>query len=75
MSGNNVLLAFDFDHTIIDGNSDITVRQLAPDGKIPQRIKDTYRNDDWTHYMGEIFKVRVQNTGLSAVKIRILLQK
>ena len=38
-----ILVAFDFDHTLIDENSDVYVRKLAPDGKIPQHIKDKYR--------------------------------
>ena len=55
--GGDVLLAFDFDHTIVDANSDVMVCQLAPDGTIPDEIQATYRHDDWTQYMGEIFKV------------------
>ena len=38
-----ILVAFDFDHTLIDDNSDLYVRKLAPGGKLPQYIKDQYR--------------------------------
>lgn len=51
-----ILLAFDFDHTIIDANSDLYVKVLAPDGEIPQEIEDQYSDSGWTEYMGEIFK-------------------
>ena len=50
------LLAFDFDHTLIDDNSDISITSLAPNKKIPDHLKAMYRNDGWTQYMGEIFK-------------------
>ncbi|KAL4222936.1 Phospho-2-dehydro-3-deoxyheptonate aldolase AroG [Mactra antiquata] len=51
-----VLVAFDFDHTIIDGNSDIHITTLGPNGHIPQEIKDKYSDNGWTHYMAAIFK-------------------
>ena len=54
---NKVLVAFDFDHTIIEDNSDLSVRKLAPDGKLPQYIKDMYKDNDWTGYMAAIFQV------------------
>ena len=38
-----ILVVFDFDHTLIDDNSDLYVRKLAPGGKLPQYIKDKYR--------------------------------
>ena len=53
--GRKILVAFDFDHTIIDGNSDIHVVKLAPDGKLPQHIKDMYSSKSWTNYMASIF--------------------
>jgi len=51
-----ILVAFDFDHTIIDGNSDIEITHLCPDGKVPQDIKDKYSDRSWTNYMAAIFK-------------------
>lgn len=51
-----ILLAFDFDHTIIDENSDVYVNKLAPNGKIPHEIKQLYSDQGWTHFMGEIFR-------------------
>ncbi|KAK2146398.1 hypothetical protein LSH36_611g03012 [Paralvinella palmiformis] len=56
-----VLVAFDFDHTIIDDNSDLYVRKLAPDGKIPAAISELYNNRGWTEYMAAIFKYLHEN--------------
>lgn len=51
-----ILVAFDFDHTVIDDNSDIYVSNLCPNGTIPQDIKDKYSDRGWTDYMGAIFE-------------------
>ncbi|XP_060066943.1 pyridoxal phosphate phosphatase PHOSPHO2-like [Ylistrum balloti] len=51
-----LLLAFDFDHTMIEENSDLWVKRLAPGGVLPQEIEDKYSDDGWTHYMGTIFE-------------------
>lgn len=56
-----VLLAFDFDHTLIDNNCDTYIYKLAPGGKIPDTLKALYRKDGWTHYMGEVFKYLFEN--------------
>lgn len=65
-----ILVAFDFDHTIIDDNSDVYVSHLCPDGKIPQDIKEKYSDRGWTDYMGAIFKYLhshgVTETGLKS---------
>lgn len=51
-----MLVAFDFDHTIADDNSDIVVRKLLPSAKIND-IKHLYRSDGWTAYMQKIFNL------------------
>ena len=45
------LMAFDFDHTLIDKNSDLHIVKLAPNGQLPQSIKDTYSPDGWNDFM------------------------
>lgn len=35
---NKTLLALDFDHTIIDKNSDVFVQRLAPNGKVINNV-------------------------------------
>lgn len=51
-----VLVAFDFDHTIIDGNSDVHITHLCPSGNVPDDIKVKFRETGWTHYMSAIFE-------------------
>lgn len=51
-----ILVAFDFDHTIIDGNSDIEITHLCPGGKVPKEIKAKYSSRSWTNYMASIFR-------------------
>ncbi len=56
-----ILVAFDFDHTLIDDNSDYYVKRLAPDGTIPDEIKAKFSTKGWTEYMGAIFTYLHQN--------------
>uniref|UniRef100_A0A0B6ZFU4 Pyridoxal phosphate phosphatase PHOSPHO2 n=1 Tax=Arion vulgaris TaxID=1028688 RepID=A0A0B6ZFU4_9EUPU len=50
------LLVFDFDHSLIDENSDEYITKVAPGGVLPEEIKSLYEEDGWTDYMAEIFK-------------------
>jgi pyridoxal phosphate phosphatase PHOSPHO2 len=51
-----ILVAFDFDHTVIDGNSDTHITHLCPEGDVPPDIKEKFSDKGWTHYMAAIFK-------------------
>ncbi|XP_033762544.1 pyridoxal phosphate phosphatase PHOSPHO2-like [Pecten maximus] len=64
-----LLLAFDFDHTMVDENSDLWVKRLAPGGELPQEIEDKYSDDGWTHYMGTIFQY-LHSTGVKQSDIQ-----
>lgn len=48
------LVAFDFDHTVVDDNTDIVVRDLVK-SKISDEITKLYKKSGWTQYMQEIF--------------------
>ena len=50
-----VLVAFDFDHTLIDGNSDMYVLRLLPSG-LPLSIKNLYSANGWIDYQREVFR-------------------
>nr|XP_056717440.1 pyridoxal phosphate phosphatase PHOSPHO2 [Euleptes europaea] len=50
------LLVFDFDHTIVDENSDTWIVKCAPDAKIPGEIRNSYQTGYWTKYMGRVFR-------------------
>ena len=50
------LIAFDFDQTIIDANSDLVVVEMI-EGEVPEAAKQLFSGDNWTDYMGAIFAV------------------
>ena len=52
----NILVSLDFDHTLIDENSDLWVKKLAPNGELPKDIEAQYKSTGWTEYMGAIFE-------------------
>ncbi|KAF3420242.1 hypothetical protein E2986_09315 [Frieseomelitta varia] len=58
----SVLIAFDFDHTIVNDNTDIVARKLLPKEKFPESIKDLYRCNGWITYMGKIFELLHSNS-------------
>ncbi|CAH0550281.1 unnamed protein product [Brassicogethes aeneus] len=55
------LIAFDFDHTIVDDNTDTVVAALINKNQIPDSLRTLYRKDGWTSYMQGIFKLLHQN--------------
>lgn len=64
-----LLVAFDFDDTLIDANSDLYIRKLIPNGgKVPESITKLYSSSNWTKYMGEIFK-HLNENGIGREKI------
>lgn len=48
------LAVFDFDHTVVDGNTDTIVADLL-DKSVRNSVKYLYQDDGWTAYMQEIF--------------------
>lgn len=51
----------DFDHTVVDGNTDIVARDLIAADKIPTRVKELYNSSGWIPYMQEIFHLLHDN--------------
>jgi len=52
-----VLVAFDFDHTLINKNSDTYVLRLLPDGgDLPPSIRKLYSTTGWNDYQREVFR-------------------
>lgn len=58
-SGNDVkyLAVFDYDHTIVDKNTDLVARDLIPENLIPANVKSLYKSSGWIDYMQEIFNL------------------
>ncbi|XP_057701937.1 pyridoxal phosphate phosphatase PHOSPHO2 [Corythoichthys intestinalis] len=48
------LVVFDFDHTMVDDNSDTWVIRCLPGQKLPESLKKSYRKGHWTEYMGRV---------------------
>jgi len=52
-----VLIAFDFDHTLIDETIDTYVLRLLPDGgDLPSHVQKLYSIDLWNDYQREVFR-------------------
>ncbi|KAF3686939.1 putative phosphatase phospho2 [Channa argus] len=49
-----LLMVFDFDHTVVDDNSDTWVVRCLPDQKLPDSVKTSYRKGHWTEFMGKV---------------------
>lgn len=50
-----MLVVFDFDHTLVDENSDTWVIHCTPNQSLPAWLKDSYQRGLWTEYMGRVF--------------------
>lgn len=48
------LFVFDFDHTILDCNSDTIIYGLLPGGNLPEEVGKLYDND-WNRFMQIVF--------------------
>lgn len=48
------LMVFDFDHTVVDDNSDTWVIRCLPGQTLPDSVKNTYRKGRWTEFMGRV---------------------
>lgn len=55
------LAVFDFDHTIIDDNSDTAVMKLIDKSKFPSELFTLRNTKGWTAFMQEVFKILHQN--------------
>ena len=48
------LFVFDFDHTVLDCNSDTIIYNVLPSKNIPEDIANQY-NNDWNRFMQIVF--------------------
>ncbi|XP_058486393.1 pyridoxal phosphate phosphatase PHOSPHO2 [Solea solea] len=48
------LMVFDFDHTVVDDNSDTWVVRCLPGQTLPDSVKNSYRKGHWTEFMGRV---------------------
>lgn len=68
------LYAFDFDHTIVDQNSDSAVMEIIHD-PVPENLQRMYDGTNWSEYMDKIFRFVADEGGtyeVIASKIALL---
>lgn len=68
MPEKKVLIAFDYDRTIIDGNMDEQIRGMCED-HLPSDVKDKYDEDDMTTYMDGVYSY-LNSHNVSTDKLR-----
>lgn len=71
--GEKTLVGFDFDHTIIDANTDIEVQKLSVED-IPIDIRQLYSNKCWTDFMQAVFEL-LHKQNVTADQYKTLLYK
>lgn len=69
-----ILFIFDFDHTIVDKNSDTHIFKLFPGGKLPQLLENAYENGKWTEFMQKVLN-SLGNSGQTPENFKNFLQK
>lgn len=66
------MAAFDFDHTVVDDNTDIVVRDLVK-SKISDDITKLYKKSGWIPYMQEIFYL-LHADGFTKAQIQLAIE-
>lgn len=66
-------MAFDFDHTVVDDNTDIVVRDLVK-SKISDEITKLYKKSGWIPYMQEIFYL-LHADGFTKAQIQLAIEE
>ncbi|KAJ3593928.1 hypothetical protein NHX12_006261 [Muraenolepis orangiensis] len=67
------LMVFDFDHTVVDDNSDTWVIRCLPDQTLPNSLKDSYQKGQWTDYMGRVLSY-IGDQAVSPDGIRVTME-
>jgi pyridoxal phosphate phosphatase PHOSPHO2 len=67
------LAVFDFDHTLLDDNSDTAVIALADKDNIPKEIKAIQHTEGWTAFMQAVF-IHLRERGVTSSEIKELIK-
>ncbi|MEW5308976.1 MAG: hypothetical protein WDW38_000893 [Sanguina aurantia] len=62
------LVVFDFDHTIVDDNSDTFIYSAAPSGGLPRSVQALCREGHWTEFMNDTF-AHLHSQGVSTERM------
>ncbi|KAL6760426.1 putative phosphatase-domain-containing protein [Haematococcus lacustris] len=68
------LVVFDFDHTVVDDNSDTFIYRALPGGVLPGSVKALCRPGEWTAFMQEVLLHAAQQ-GVGPQELRHVLQQ
>jgi len=68
------LLVFDFDHTVVEKNTDVEVQRLAPGGDIPSssEMRGLAQDKGWTEFMGAVLGL-LHDTGVTRQQVEDLM--
>ncbi|KAI3377615.1 hypothetical protein L3Q82_008779 [Scortum barcoo] len=67
------LMVFDFDHTVVDDNSDTWVIRCLPGETLPDSVKRSYRKGHWTEFMSRVMNY-IGDQEVSPDKIRSVME-
>ncbi|XP_078085328.1 putative phosphatase phospho2 [Mustelus asterias] len=67
------LLVFDFDHTIVNGNSDTWVVKCVPEKKLPDWLRESYDGQHWNEYMQKVFSY-IGDQGIKESEMKQVMQ-
>uniref|UniRef100_H3CXP7 Phosphatase, orphan 2 n=1 Tax=Tetraodon nigroviridis TaxID=99883 RepID=H3CXP7_TETNG len=68
-----ILMVFDFDHTVVDDNSDTWVFRCLPGQTLPDSIKNTYTKGHWTEFMGRVLNY-IGEQEVSPARVRSVME-
>lgn len=68
------LVAFDFDHTVTDDNSDTWIIRCLPGGVLPPDLKRSYVKGRWTEYMQRVIAY-MHDEGITHQDLRRVIEK
>ena len=60
------LFVFDFDHTIVDCNTDTVIYDLLPEKKLPPTVSSQFDGRDWNTFMQVVFNHLRDNNNTQA---------
>lgn len=67
------LMVFDFDHTVVDANSDTWVIRCLPGQTLPDEVKNSYRKGHWTEFMGRVMN-HIGDQEVSPDRVRSVME-
>ncbi|XP_037553551.1 pyridoxal phosphate phosphatase PHOSPHO2 [Nematolebias whitei] len=68
-----ILVVLDFDHTVVDDNSDTWVLKCLPGQTLPDCLKNSYRKGHWTEHMGRVMSY-IGDQGISPERVRGVME-